>query len=220
MNLNYIRRDMLRCTIIVRNNASATRSYFHNIEEELINLIDTSTYVIGCVAWLTNDRILDALSKKIGVKIIINKEEYLRVDTDAGKKFFYKNLRSRYDGLDDWFASVCDFCCGPFGSCAHFNEIFPCIGSTAIPGAILTCGIVNSCSKLHHKFLLLFDEDYNPMGVWTGSYNLSNNSNTCLENAVYITDGGVFNEYLLEFQTVYAYSECYRWESGSVTKSA
>lgn len=40
--------------------AGAT-SYFRNIENELICKINEHPVVVGCVAWLTNERILKAL---------------------------------------------------------------------------------------------------------------------------------------------------------------
>lgn len=195
--------------------------YFQDLEEKLIELIKSASYVIGCAAWLTNDNILMTLAGKSGVKIIVNKEEYLRADTQSGKRLFYQGLRNKYNNLDDMFKSDCPMCDLPLISCKHFVKMFKHIKTEdliAKDGAVLSCGIVNNFSKMHHKFILFFDENFEPKGVWTGSYNLSNNSNMCLENALYITDPDVFEEYLLEFQIIYSYSEPYKWDSGLLSK--
>ena len=54
--------------------------YFRNLEDELINHIRNYDAIFGCVAWLTNKRILKELSKKEVVQIIVQKEDFLRPD--------------------------------------------------------------------------------------------------------------------------------------------
>jgi hypothetical protein len=232
LNFNKMRKDLNHKsddikTVIKKvpennpNKPSDVHSYFHDLEKKVLVLIEESTYVIGCVAWLTNDSILDALAKKKGVKIVVNKEEYLRPDTRVGKRDFYRKLRMKYNELDDLFKTDCVSCSKPFISCEHFVKIFPNIKTEDLigrDGAVLSCGIVNNFSKMHHKFLLFFGENFEPKGVWTGSFNLSNNSNYCLENALYVTNPIVFKEYLLEFEIIYSFSECYKWESGLLCK--
>ena len=58
-----------------------TECYFKNIEKVLIKKISEADVVFGCVAWLTNTKILKALKKvKHGVRIVVQKEDFLRPD--------------------------------------------------------------------------------------------------------------------------------------------
>jgi len=102
--------------------------------------------------------------------------------------------------------------------CANYNKIFSSVNKTEKnsekSGAILTCGIVNHMAKLHHKFLIFFNSQIEPIGVWTGSYNFSHTSNFSLENGLYITDKEVIMEYIKEFLAIYPFSESYNWKSG------
>ncbi|XWV24992.1 putative phospholipase D/nuclease [Tupanvirus deep ocean] len=204
--------------------------HFEKLEEHLIEYIEKATYVIGCVAWLTNPNIIEALENTKGVKIIINKEEYLNSNMQKGQKFFYKCLRGKYNEIPDLFNTNC-FCCKKnVINCPNFNKIFSPIFATdnlekkicddnRKNGAILTCGIVNNFSKMHHKFLIFFSDAFDPIGLWTGSYNLSKTSNFSLENALYITDKYVINEYIKEFYAIYSFSESYNWKSGVLCTS-
>ena len=195
---------------------NSIQPYFDNLEKHLVEYIEKSTYVIGCVAWLTNRNIIEALENICGAKIIINKEEFLSSKMVTGKKFYYKCLRGRYNDIPDMFASECLCCSKSIMNCDYFKKIFGTINNLDKnkDGSILTCGIVNNFSKMHHKFLIFFDSKMNPTGLWTGSYNLSSTSNFSLENALYITNKDIINEYIKEFIAIYSYSEPYNWESG------
>jgi len=74
-----------------------TQVFFRNLEAELLQLIDAADVVVGCVAWLTNRRILAALAKK-SVAIVIQKEDFLRPDLGANKNWSLE-LRSQYAQL-------------------------------------------------------------------------------------------------------------------------
>lgn len=192
--------------------------YFENLEQHLIKYIENATYIIGCSAWLTNRNIIEALSSTKGVKLIINKEEYLNSDMEIGKKFHYKCLRGKYNEIPDLFDTKCSHCNKLIYGCQNFIDQIGNFADTNTntdkKGAILTCGIVNSRTKMHHKFLIFFDDSIKPIGVWTGSYNTSNLSNFSLENALYITDERVIAEYTKEFAIIYKFSEEYNWNKG------
>jgi phosphatidylserine/phosphatidylglycerophosphate/cardiolipin synthase-like enzyme len=191
--------------------------YFENLEEKLIILIKKSSYVIGCAAWLTNKNIIEALENTKGVKIIVNKEEYLSSKMIIGQRIFYKCLRENYNKMHDFFAITCGCCNVTIHSCKNFKKNFSNDFDCDVnnkSGAILTCGIVNNYSKMHHKFLVFINDKMEPSGVWTGSYNFSANSNFSLENALYITDHRVITEYIQEFAAIYPFSEICDWEYG------
>lgn len=68
---------------------------FDRHEEAIINLIEASDCVVGCVAWLTSIPILNALAKKDAVSIVVQKEDFLRPDGDQSRE----ELRAAYDAL-------------------------------------------------------------------------------------------------------------------------
>lgn len=210
-NMNKIRKNKSQVTELKFD--VPIQIFFTNIESVLTSGIKNATYIIGCTAWLTNSIILKALSEKLGVKMIINKECYLNSDSEYGEGRFYSLLRSAYRKIKDLSLI----------SCEQLNQLIPnfkiCqeekIDRT---GAILTCGIVNSRCKLHHKFMIFFDDNFKPIGLWSGSYNFSNNSNFCLENGIYITDQNVIKQYIDEFNSIYSYSETFDWSNGLLPK--
>jgi hypothetical protein len=56
---------------------------FKHLESSLIYHIRCADVIVGCVAWLTNEKILRALSTKRGVALIVQKEDFLRPDLNA-----------------------------------------------------------------------------------------------------------------------------------------
>lgn len=54
--------------------------YFRNIKRHILSSIEAAKRVYGCVAWLTDLDILDALAKKEQVGIVLNKEDFINPD--------------------------------------------------------------------------------------------------------------------------------------------
>lgn len=212
IDLNKIKKDGVHQIL----NDCSIQPYFENIESHLTSHIEKASYVIGCVAWLSNRDIIQTLSEKKGVKIIVNKEEYLNSNMTLGQRFCYQCLRGKYNDVTDLLKVDCECCQKNVKECQNFIKIFDklCDDSSERDHAILTCGIVNNFSKMHHKFLIFLNDRFEPYGVWTGSYNLSYTSNFSLENALYITEQSVINEYLKEFIAIYPFSEHHDWNSG------
>jgi len=208
LDLNLMREK--NCHNILVNHS--IQPFFDNLEEILTHFIQSFPYVIGCVAWLTNPNIIKVLETRDGVKIIVNKEEYLSTNMRISRKKYYQNIHIQYNKLMDFFSIKC-LCCQKYQyQCPKFQKIFGQIENK--DGSVITCGIVNNLSKMHHKFLIFLDENLEPKAMWTGSYNLSKTSNFSLENALYITDTLIIAEYIKEFLAVYAYSEPFDWKSG------
>jgi hypothetical protein len=75
-----------------------TRVYFKDLEKSLIQHISESDVVFGCVAWLTSEPIIKAMSHK-DVQIIVQKEDFLRPDDKDGFGGWPRHLRSLYGSL-------------------------------------------------------------------------------------------------------------------------
>lgn len=217
--------------------------HFNNLESVLVREIIRHPVVLGCVAWLTNARALEALATRNWVSIIVNKEDFLRPDRGNYSQQRIRGLYSKITGGDRLKA----------------DALYSFNGDTSMDA--IRCAGVRADRKqvpprMHHKFLVFCDEgrcrhtydsqsnvirdrvilagappdddiEYNsqgrlqtwweyvlqPKSVWTGSFNVSENGTRSLENAVIIRDGDVANAYLAEWRTILGISEPLNWES-------
>jgi phosphatidylserine/phosphatidylglycerophosphate/cardiolipin synthase-like enzyme len=179
---------------------------FKNLTERLILQIRKAHYVFGCVAWLTNTEILDALATSPAVSIIVQKEDFLRPDSrhEGG---FKDRLRRKYKalhGLDRYRApgriNMMSSSCDPAIEPVRCMGIAP-DGQRFAP-------------RMHHKFLVFASLDgrvWRPDAVWTGSFNFTVNAGGSFENAVIIRDPQIANAYLEEWSQVAALSEPLDW---------
>jgi len=206
--------------------------YFDNLEYELIDKIEKYPVIVGCVAWLTNESILNALATRDRVSIIIQKEDFLRPDSGnwSGEK-----LRSLYGNLPDGVKSrlINNEYWGDL-----INGLNFLYGWEAEP--VRWCGEFNinnapAFPRMHHKFLVFcnikikenkdnyvdydFEEEENysyynrqtyyviPKAVWTGSFNMTHNGIHSLENALFIQDDNIAKSYYDEWQYIFGLSE-------------
>lgn len=197
--------------------------YFRDLEHVLCEHIKNAQIVVGCVAWLTNDKILDTLAGvQEGVAIVVQKEDFLRPESRDVK--WKENLHKKYSRLPT--GPQRNFYPGILGSMTQCGDgtVQPvrCVGNhnrdrkPAFP-------------RMHNKFLVfcvlrddhIVDEDgyveiinnrIIPYAVWTGSFNLTKNATQSFENAVYIQDDAVAESYFNEFQQIMALSEPLDWE--------
>lgn len=194
--------------------------YFDGLESRLIEHIKSAQAVFGCVAWLTNFSILEALTTPMTVSLVVQKEDFLRPDIE-GSNFWAQKLRDKYENLQNnieryhmpWPICEMSLCADPF-----FDAV-RCMGNhnsdkrPAFP-------------RMHNKFLVFadiahrvdFQDTYYgygivPYAVWTGSFNFTQNSTNSLENAVFIEDKTVAQAYLNEYAHVVALSEPLDWET-------
>ena len=73
--------------------------YFRNLDKHLITHIKKADLIVGCVAWLTHQGILQALANTPkGVSIIVQKEDFLRPDLRSNGNW-RNELRRRYSKL-------------------------------------------------------------------------------------------------------------------------
>lgn len=195
---------------------------FYNQRARLIELINRSSVVVGCAAWLTDLAVLAALQNKT-VCIIVQKEDFLRPDFNDDR--WYKDkLQAAYkklSGISRYELKT------PFSVCA---------GDDSEP-AILCAGLANPHKKsawprMHHKFLLFRFNDVpadecdlqndeceghskfgNFDAVFTGSYNITKNATNSLENSLIITKQPIVDAYYQEFEHVFGMSEPLDWNS-------
>jgi hypothetical protein len=174
--------------------------HFSDLENILSDYINSASYVLGCVAWLSNPNIIEALKRKSGIKIIINQESHFQEDL-LRQTSHIQYIRRQYSTLKNLSKDML------FDDCFLCKSIEPeYLKALEITGAVVSHGIAGCSSLMHNKFLIFLDQTFYPIGVWTGSYNMTMNSNKCLENAVYLTDIWVTRKYLQEFFMILKHS--------------
>lgn len=193
--------------------------YFKNLEQEICNHIGKADYIFGCVAWLTNKNILKSLSKK-NCSIIIQKEDFLRPD--------FNQIKSNKNEIYNLYKSLkCNI--GRFAFKNLISELSVCTDPAIDPVRVM--GLSNSNRKftlprMHNKFIVFgrnvakepyqdetFIDNIYLYGVWTGSFNFTQNATLSFENAVYIEDQKITQAYFKEFGQIMALSEKLDWES-------
>lgn len=200
-------------------NSGDINVYFRNIKQRLMNHIFDADIVVGCVAWLTDFDILECLSTK-NVSIIVQKEDFLRPDMNSGVNW-KGNIRKAYDKLKFGYDRY-DF----------EDNIMSSLSVASDPSVepVRCVGNYNSDKKpafprMHNKFLVfckyqeLPEDDWGPegtikpYGVWTGSFNFTNNAGYSLENALYISDPLISMAYFKEYGFIAGLSEPLDWRS-------
>jgi hypothetical protein len=194
--------------------SGAVTAHFGDLTARAVRFIEASQAVVGCVAWLTEPRLLKALEAR-PVSLVVQKEDFLRPDSTTTTDWRAK-LRESYSKLNN------DFTRYPFppplssASSLSNPELdgVRCVGnhnSTKTP----------AMPRMHHKFLVRLEikevDQWNteliPVAVWTGSFNFSKNAGYSFENAVEIRDTEIAMSYLEEFARVMVLSEPLDWES-------
>jgi hypothetical protein len=198
-----------------RNNSTETLEisvFFRDIQKCLLTQIKEADAVFGCVAWLTDFQVIEALSHKKLVSIIVQKEDFLRPDLGEDPTGWKQKLRVGYDSIPK------------MASRDQFDNILRYI-STNSDLAIDPIRCVGNHNKdktpafprMHNKFLIFAKVNDNasvvPYSIWTGSFNLTKNAGVSLENAVIIKKQEIVNAYVQEFGQICALSEPLDWTS-------
>lgn len=186
---------------------------FRDIESRVVEVISEFDTVFGCVAWLTNGRILKALAGRKDTSIILQKEDFLRPDTGGPRD---AELRKMYAALPNNRGSDGDYQFGYNYASAIETESVRCVGYASDKNRTIP--------RMHNKFLVLgnsipyddLPENYHatyflPKVVITGSFNMTENANRSLENVVIIRDETIAEAYRAEFVTIYGISEPLDW---------
>lgn len=183
-------------------------AHFGELRAPLLAFVAGSEVLVGCVAWVTDKQILDALAHR-QVALVVQKESWWK-KTDARGVALAARYAALRGGLD---ASAFP---APLATKTFRNKPVPndavlapiaCAGHNA-PGGF--------APLMHHKFVVrchLVDGVLVPTAVWTGSFNFSGNADKSFENAVEIHDATIAAAYLAEFALVASLSESLNWRS-------
>lgn len=213
--------ERLKNNSVIKSNPTfdSVEVLFRNHEKRLIEIINQfeKGAIFGCIAWLTSEPILKALSKCEIVQIVVQKEDFLRPDYNSSDNSDWKiRLRKQYDSIK------CKYTRYRFKN--PINDLSVCADPTVDP--IRCVGNFNSDKKsafprAHHKFLVFCEidksGDYHPVTLWTGSFNLTKNATYSFENVVIMNDNSgsnpIINSFLNEHHQIFALSEKLDWTS-------
>jgi hypothetical protein len=188
---------------------------FRHPMERLLALIESSSMVVGCVAWLTNARVLRKLSACSFVQIVVQKEDFLRPELGKTPRDYcrplYAALPCSGSTHDVTIQSRhLDYIAGAHGH--EFTDAVRCVGNRSV-------GHVKP-SLMHNKFLVfgnLVQHDgitcFESSTVWTGSLNLSSTAENNFENSVIIRSRDIAQQYIKEWAQIYTISEPLDWDS-------
>ena len=193
--------------------------YFKNIENIICEKIKKHKYIVGCVAWLTNKKILKELSNKDKeVLIIVQDEDFLRPDTyfDGNKEKFKKTILKYYNKIKGNHTTTL----ADLGISYGFSP----------DSGIRRCGFINkdklpAFPRMHNKFIVLGNDEpimdldsglicdhRNYTEVITGSFNYTENSTNSLENIICVKDKKIVNSYYAQFGEIALISVELDWE--------
>ena len=201
-------------------NSGRVTAHFGDLTDRLIEFIDGSEAVVGCVAWLTHTPILEALGR-IPASLVVQKEDFLRPDSGGSTVGWKARIQALYQQVGNGWSRY------PFPAPLNGASF---AGDTTLDG-VRCVGNSNrervpSAPRMHHKFLVRVDaapqaignsQHIKARGVWTGSFNFSKNAGASFENAVEIVDDQIAGAYLQEFARVMTLSEPLNWTEDWVT---
>ena len=192
--------------------SSDVEAHFRNLEDVLVNEIHKNEIILGCVAWVSSPKVVEALAGKTTCLIVdrkvprLNKglREMYQLLQMNDKSPIYRMLRNGH-GWDEYFCYSNGGKPLPYTMYGDWNFES---GMYFVDGGRFR--------YMHHKFLLMLKETgectcgkklYAPT-VWTGSYNFTKNAKTGLENAMIIRNNGIGAAYLGEFLEVFYNHAC------------
>jgi len=219
---------------VIVSEKATIETHFKNLDQVLVEKIRQSEAVVGCVAWLTHEGILNALAKtKHGVSIVIQKEDFLRPDINQSGVNFSLRMRELYDQLKpitNWGERSFRKKIDQSGFDSNSTNEWYMAAQEPVDISIRCVGYrkgINEFAlpRMHHKFLVFCKvvdesgypfteyEKYRPYAVWTGSFNMTKNGTMSLENGVYIESDDISLSYYKEWINMLLLSEALDWES-------
>ena len=179
--------------------------YFCNFRREFINILSESSKegtekitIVGCIAWLSDPEILEALSYYcVQVFFLVNDEDFNCWGN--GKTHLL------YDKLPWCYKSVSEL----FG---HLNDVYlPLTVKSSF--APVRCIKKNGAGNhlMHNKYVVILsqkkeDKALTCVSTWLGSVNFTKNSSNNLESATYIEDERVAKSVFDDFSNLFILS--------------
>jgi hypothetical protein len=178
-------------------------SIFHNnLHDHFLNIMEKygkNRTIVGCIAWLTSDQLINSLSNAKQVALVVNDENYSKWGFGCVTREKYKKLPPfKRPFLETWGNKIVT----PLNVLSKVYEPVRCFGTQETQ-------FLNSI--MHIKTVIICDDDDMPRWIWQGSMNFTNNSQNNLENAVFIDDKNLALHSFLNFSNVFIFSKPVRY---------
>jgi phosphatidylserine/phosphatidylglycerophosphate/cardiolipin synthase-like enzyme len=196
--------------------------HFEQLTQVLCSYLKQYDGALVCSAWLTSVSIIDTLSTLGWVEVIISAQP-LVLEGNSGFRPDLKRLLKDIIKTDDKQAAGGIYICsrgnlerrsaGPLNIApTHLKEVSLERRPTYLSDIALDPRdgdseqhLLEDRGMMHHKFVVFLQEGQ-PEAVWTGSANLTENSQHHWENAVYIKNKTIAQQYQKEFYKIKAVS--------------
>lgn len=182
-------------------------AHFGELRRPLLEFIEGSEVVVGCVAWITERYILESLARR-PVALVVQKERWWK-KTDARGQALARRYAALRGGLNAAMFPA------PLGVKTFRGKEVPNDVNLAPIACVGYGSGAQNQPLMHHKFIVRCtvaeDGILSPVAVWSGSFNFSGNANNSFENAVEIHDPAIATAYLAEFALVASVSEPMAW---------
>lgn len=184
-------------------NGIENATIFHNeLHSHFINIMNTygkNKTIVGCIAWLTNNELIDALSLAKRVAIIVNDEDYSTWGFGTVTKEKYQKLPAFNRRFESVWGDKIET---PLNMLDHVYEQVRCFGSGKMMNSIL-----------HTKTLVICDDNDIPRWTWMGSMNFTSNSTNNIENAIFIDNQQIALSCFFNFSNIFIQSKPLRFSS-------
>lgn len=191
--------------------------YLDDLEASLLAWLSKQEAVVGCVAWLTNEKVLNALNSLKICQVVMQKEDWMRPDYDG--RHPARHSRKHYDGEAGFCRLELAETIG-LSTCGDPSvDRFRCFGQST---SAQTSGPMQTAAPparpvMHHKFLVgcamqsYLDDGYPslkliPRSVWMGSFNMTKGARRNMDSAV-VMGAGPAALYYREWLDVFSHSE-------------
>ncbi len=219
-NLNETNRNMPRtiisCNDIIVNHlkpfTKATDVVFNwtftdNIHEEMINIITKyaeNKIVVGCVAWLSSQKIIDAFKIAKGVSFIVNDEQYSTWGGGCITREKYEQLPHFPKSPRELWKNKLE---SPMLLAKNIYEPVRCFGT----GDERRGNVQLGTPLMHTKFFVICDEKNIPKYVWEGSMNFTANSSNNIESCNFSESRQKALHMFLFFSNIFVNSKTIRY---------
>jgi hypothetical protein len=179
-------------------------AHLGDIATPLVSFLEGSEAVVGCVAWITSPRLVNAMLGK-PVSLVVNKEWELRARVTKPKPVRDRLNLARLSGGLRYNRMP-----------APVSEMGFSPGTTIDPvrcAGHISVGWSPNHPMLHHKFVVRLEHG-KPVAVFVGSFNFSVNAESSLESATEIHDPVIAAAFFNEWARVLAVSEPLEFAAG------
>jgi len=170
-------------TCCISRNVPLVCKYKDKIQDHLMDHLDKQgrgRIIIGCMAWLSSVRIINALSWASKVCLIVNNENYSKWGNGTAV------TREKYNVLPAFDVTFREVWGKKIESLINLWENK--YESVRCFGGMKSGGGGYASSLMHAKFLIICDDDDMPRWIWEGSMNFTENASNNIELANFTDD--------------------------------